>query len=151
MDGIDICEVFTERFVVYLAILFQGLRLCIIRWRSDKWMMIWKGCARSSHGLISRYYPSICLQGLIKSTKALSHDSWCPGWDLNLGPPKYKAGVLTAPPQRSISQMSKFGLTQIKFAVKDGMGRSVRLWDFRFSQEWKFGLWSSRLWHHVIL
>jgi hypothetical protein len=31
--------------------------------------MRWRGVEGSSHGLISRYYPNICLEGLKKTTK----------------------------------------------------------------------------------
>jgi hypothetical protein len=59
-------------------------------------MMNWKGCG-SDHGLILRYYPNICLEGLSKSTKYLSQDSKSPDQDLNPGPPAYE-GVLTTRP-----------------------------------------------------
>jgi hypothetical protein len=43
----------------------------------------------SGHGLILRYYPSIHLKGLWKTTKNLSLDSWSLSQDLNPGSPKY--------------------------------------------------------------
>jgi hypothetical protein len=61
-------------------------------------MMKWEGLEGSSHGLILRYYPGICLEGLSKSMKNLCQDSWSPGLDLNPGPPEYEAGVLTIRP-----------------------------------------------------
>jgi hypothetical protein len=64
-------------------------------------MMSWKGCG-SGHGLILRYYPSICMEGLRKTTKTLTHDSWSTDRDLNQGAPKYEAGVLTALPLCSV-------------------------------------------------
>jgi hypothetical protein len=36
--------------------------------------------------------------GLRKTTKNLSQDSWSLDQNLNLGPPEYKAGVLTTQP-----------------------------------------------------
>jgi hypothetical protein len=44
---------------------------------------------KSGHGLILRYYTSICLEGL---GKTLSQDSLSLGQDLNPGPPDYKEG-----------------------------------------------------------
>jgi hypothetical protein len=41
------------------------------------------------------HYPGICLQELRKTTKKISHNSESLGYDLNLGSPTYKAGVLT--------------------------------------------------------
>jgi hypothetical protein len=37
-------------------------------------------------------YSSIFLEGLMKTMRNLNQDSQCLGWNLNLGPPKYKAG-----------------------------------------------------------
>jgi hypothetical protein len=54
-----------------------------------------------------RYYPNICLEGLRKTTKSLSQDSRSPGRDLNLGPPKYEAGVLTTQLQCSVENNEK--------------------------------------------
>jgi hypothetical protein len=56
----------------------------------------------SGRGLILRYYTGIRLEGLKKTTKPLRQDSRSPGRDLNPGPLKYKAGVLTARPRRSV-------------------------------------------------
>jgi hypothetical protein len=49
--------------------------------------MNWKECGRKQ----SMYYPGKCMEEL-ENMKNLSRS---PGWDLNLGPPKYKADVLT--------------------------------------------------------
>jgi hypothetical protein len=38
------------------------------------------------------YYLGICLEGLKKTTKNLSHDSQSQGRDLNPGPPEYETG-----------------------------------------------------------
>jgi hypothetical protein len=40
-----------------------------------------------------RYYPGIYLERLRETTKNFSRDSRSLGRDLNLGPPKYEAGV----------------------------------------------------------
>jgi hypothetical protein len=66
-------------------------------------MMNWKGCGRSSRGLISRHYPGIFLKGLRNITKSLIQDSWSPGRDLNPGPLEYETGVLTTQPRRSVT------------------------------------------------
>jgi hypothetical protein len=80
--------------VVYLTALFQWLRLYSVGWRRDKWMMNWKGCGRMRPRPNLRYYPSICMEGLRKTTKNLSQNSRCPGRDLNSWSPEYKEGVL---------------------------------------------------------
>jgi hypothetical protein len=58
-------------------------------------MMNWKGFGKSSRGLILRYYPGIRLEGLRKTTESLSLDNRSLHQELNPGPPKYEAGVLT--------------------------------------------------------
>jgi hypothetical protein len=57
---------------------------------SEWW--IGKNVEKSGHGLILRYYTSICLEGLGKTLKTLSQDSLSLGQDLNPGPPDYKEG-----------------------------------------------------------
>jgi hypothetical protein len=57
-------------------------------------MMDWEGFGRKRLWPNLRYYLSICLEGLIKTTKNLRPDSRSPGRDLNPGPPEYE-GVLT--------------------------------------------------------
>jgi hypothetical protein len=47
-------------------------------------------------------YPDICFKGLRKTATDLSEDYQSPGWDLNPGPPKYEAGVLTTGPRLSL-------------------------------------------------
>jgi hypothetical protein len=46
--------------------------------------MNWKGFGRNRGQM--EVYPDICMKGLRKATKNLSHDSWCP--------PKHRFGVL---------------------------------------------------------
>jgi hypothetical protein len=55
-------------FVVYVVTLFQRLRLYSVEWRRDKWMMNWKGCGRKWLWHNVRYYSSICLEELGKTT-----------------------------------------------------------------------------------
>jgi hypothetical protein len=62
---------------------------------------IGKDAEESGSGLILRHYPSICLEGLRKTTKNLSQDSRPPGRDLNPAPPEYESGVLDTRPRRS--------------------------------------------------
>jgi hypothetical protein len=50
----------------------------------DKLERMWKGC---SNGLILRYNPIICLNGLRKTPKILSQYSWSLGRDLRPGLP----------------------------------------------------------------
>jgi hypothetical protein len=45
------------------------------------------------------------MEGLRKTMKNCSQDSWSPGQDLKPGPPKYKAGVLTIRPQYSVKEI----------------------------------------------
>jgi hypothetical protein len=45
------------------------------------------------------YYPSICLERLRKTMKNMLREV---AWDLNLGPPKYKGGLLPTQPQHSV-------------------------------------------------
>jgi hypothetical protein len=54
-----------------------------------------KGCGRKRLWPNLRYYPGIFVDGLKKTMKNLSQNSWSPGRDLNLGPLEYEAGVLT--------------------------------------------------------
>jgi hypothetical protein len=73
-------------------------------------MMNWNGCERKQSGLILRYYPNICLEGLRKTTKVLSQDSQSPGQDFNMGPRKYEAGVLITQSRRSVFINGKVGI-----------------------------------------
>jgi hypothetical protein len=55
-------------------------------------MMDWK---ENDRGLTLRYYTGIRLEGLRKTAKNFSKDSWSQGSDLNPGPPENEPGVLT--------------------------------------------------------
>jgi hypothetical protein len=68
-------------------------------------MMNLKGMEGSVR-LIVRYSPGIRLEGQSKTTKNMNQDSWSEGTDLNLGPPKHEAGVLTTRTQRSVGLLS---------------------------------------------
>jgi hypothetical protein len=74
-------------FVVYLTMLFQWLRLELHDGVSDKWW-IRKDVGGSICGLILRYYPSICLEGLRKPIKNLSEPRFEPKtsqiWSMNM-------------------------------------------------------------------
>jgi hypothetical protein len=45
-----------------------------------------KGCGRKGSWPNLRYYPSIFLEGLSKTTKNVSHNNWSLGQDLNQAP-----------------------------------------------------------------
>jgi hypothetical protein len=63
-------------FVFCLATRFQRLSLYSLEWKDDTWMMNWKGCGRRQSSWPNlKYYPSICLQGLRKTTKNLSENT----------------------------------------------------------------------------
>jgi hypothetical protein len=57
-------------------------------------MMNWNGCGRKRSWPNLRYYPGICPEGLTKTMKTCSQDSWSLSQDLNLGPPECEARVL---------------------------------------------------------
>jgi hypothetical protein len=59
----------------------------------------WKGYGRKQLWLNLRFHAIICLERLRKTTKASVSITSLP-WDLNLGPPEYKAGVQTTAPWR---------------------------------------------------
>jgi hypothetical protein len=65
--------------------------------------MNWRGCGRKRSCPNLRYYPSIYVEGLRKTTKNLSQNNLSPGRDVNSGPPKYEAGVSTTGPRRSVT------------------------------------------------
>jgi hypothetical protein len=64
-------------------------------------MMNWKGCRRKRSWCNLRNYYGICLEEE-ENHENLSQDSRCPGRDLNPGPLRYEAGVLTILPQHSV-------------------------------------------------
>jgi hypothetical protein len=77
------CSLFNDAFLDYTA----SNERVIGEWWTGKDVQV------SSHGLILRYYPGICLEELRKTMKSLSQDSRSQGRDLNPGPPECE-GVL---------------------------------------------------------
>jgi hypothetical protein len=59
----------------------------------------------NDRGLILRYYPRICLEGLRNPTINLSKYNRAPGGDLNPRPPEYEARVLATRLRRSFSEV----------------------------------------------
>jgi hypothetical protein len=51
--------------------------------------LIGKDLEGGDRGLILRYYPGICLQGLRETTKDLRQDKQYQGRNMNPGPPEY--------------------------------------------------------------
>jgi hypothetical protein len=82
----------------------------------------------SGRSLILRSYPGIILDRLRKITKNLSQDSRSLGQDLNPGPPKYEAGVLT-----TRSRLSLAGSVYVGFVVDKVALGQVFLRVLRFS------------------
>jgi hypothetical protein len=64
--------------------------------------MNWKGCGRKRSWPNLRYYLTICLDGLRKTTKYLSQDGQSPGLVLNPGALEYETGMLTTRSRRSV-------------------------------------------------
>jgi hypothetical protein len=89
--------------------LSQWLRLYSVKWKDDKWIMNWKQRGRKWSWTNLRYYPSIWLEGLRKTTKDLNNYTWSLGQDLNSRPPEYKAAVLATRPQCSVTTTSMTG------------------------------------------
>jgi hypothetical protein len=58
--------------------------------------MNWKGCERKRTWLISRHYPDISSEGLMKSTKHISQYSRCPGRDSNPASTEYRSEELAS-------------------------------------------------------
>jgi hypothetical protein len=70
-----------------------------------------------------RCYPGICLDELSKTTKTLSNNSRCTGWDLNSGTPEYEAGMLNQSP-------TTFDLGSFRFVCSGTfVGNSIPLWN----------------------
>jgi hypothetical protein len=65
--------------------------------------MNWKELGRSRRGLTLRYYPSIRLEGLCKTTETLNYDSR--RRDSKPGPPEYEVGMLTSRTRRAVSRV----------------------------------------------
>jgi hypothetical protein len=61
------------------------------------------GCYETTGCIRIRLLYSICSEGLREFTETISQDSRSPGRDLNLGPPKYKAGMRTTRPRRPVN------------------------------------------------
>jgi hypothetical protein len=71
--------------------------------------MTWNGFGRKWLQPHLWYYPGICMEGLKKITQnLLNQDSQSPGQDLNLGPPKNEAGVLTTQPRCLVTDLAYF-------------------------------------------
>jgi hypothetical protein len=78
----------------------------------------------SGGGLISTYYPSICMDGLRKATKTLSQDSRSPDRDFNPGLPEYDAGVLTTRPWHPVC--IEWEMTaELRIIELEGMGKEA--------------------------
>jgi hypothetical protein len=91
---------FVVAFVGYLTTL--SVAQTIQRWRKDnEWMMNWKECGRKRSWPNFRHYRGICLDKLRKTTNKCQ-DNRSPRRDLNRGPLKYEAGLLTTRPRRSV-------------------------------------------------
>jgi hypothetical protein len=126
-------------FVVSSLTLFQWLTLHSTEWRAISEWWIGKNVEGSGSGLILRYYPCICLNGAKKTTRNLSQDRQSPGRDMNLGPPEYKAAVLTIQPRCLV--LCYFFLNflfttwsylwQLLFPIKN-----TKIWSFIRSLKW---------------
>jgi hypothetical protein len=89
--------------MVYLTTISEQFRLYNVEWKGGRQIMNSKGFGRSGRDLILTSYVGICLEGLTKTTRNLSQDSRPLGRDLNTGPSKYEAGVLTTQSRHSVS------------------------------------------------
>jgi hypothetical protein len=82
----------------------------------------------SGRDLMLRYYPGIFLQGVRKTTKPLSQDSWSLGRYLNPGPPGYR-GMLTTRPRRVPSikclDFARKGIIPFKVAIRRNLVDTV--------------------------
>jgi hypothetical protein len=96
-------------FLIYLTALFRDP---VYRYKASERMGdsewgVGKNVEGSGRGLIPRYYSSIYVEGLRKTTKNHNQDSRSPGQDLNPGRPEYEAGVLTFTPLQCNSTRQK--------------------------------------------
>jgi hypothetical protein len=57
---------------------------------------------RSGRDIILRYYLNIRMEGLWKTTKNISRDTWFSGRDLNPESIEYESRVSTTRPRRSV-------------------------------------------------
>jgi hypothetical protein len=74
--------------------------------------MNWKGREGKRSWPNLRYYPGIWLEGLMKTTKNLHHDSRSPGRGLNHGPHEYEAGMLHTRPRSSVGHLMLLKITK---------------------------------------
>jgi hypothetical protein len=74
----------------------------------------------SDRGLILRYYPGTCLEGLRKTAKNLGQDIRSPDRDLKPEPPEYETGELTSQQRRSVTPIE--GLTTRVWAFSTSIG-----------------------------
>jgi hypothetical protein len=88
--------------------------------------MNWNGCERNRSRPNVRYYPGICLEGLKKTTKPINEDSRSLSSDLNLGPPKYEAWVLTSRLRRSVPRFRITSLLQQRISTSTRNFRACR-------------------------
>lgn len=66
-------------------------------WQRGYWIMNWNGCGRKrSDAYVKVYCPGFCMQGLWETAKNRNQSGRCLGRDLNPGPLKYDAEILTA-------------------------------------------------------
>jgi hypothetical protein len=105
------------QLVVYLTTLFQWLRLCNMDWRGDTWMLNWKGCGRKVSCPNLRYYFSICLEGLRKTTKICQGDGLL-AEILARNLPNYKRSFLFMSGTRSQEQRLKWNVIQSSYCSK---------------------------------
>jgi hypothetical protein len=80
----------------------------------------------NGRGPVLRYYPSICLEELRKTTKTLSPDSLSPERDLNPGPPEHEAGVLTTRRRRLVVPFEDEACLLFKNSVRTSKRTQLR-------------------------
>jgi hypothetical protein len=89
-----ICSVFND--------FFQQLSLYSVQWKGICELWIGKDLEGSDRGLILRHYPGFRLEGLGRNTENLCQYRRSPCRNLNPGPSKYEAGMLTTRPRHSV-------------------------------------------------
>jgi hypothetical protein len=86
-----------------------------------------KGCRRKRPWpIFGKYSPGVCLEGLRKNTKILSHGSYCPGRDFNLAPPEYKYEDLIQPIFSASSQYFRMSQNRRLQSAEHGIGEGKR-------------------------